>query len=236
MGTLDEEMRARVDRARKVRAPIGATFVGWEGETGRVGQRTAFIHVANGVERTADEMVAWFSQQHAAALVLDVCECAWFRDWNKWVAAFMEVLAFSLDHRACPVPTVVLETRGNQHVNEGEVAFRDRYRGIAGVVDELYLNLSPGYTVLVPDDVVEVTVKRGKRLAVKALVTEKYQTADAIRALKPWAEAGAECFLLPRVGGDVKAARDILAFAAEFYPEMPHFRAMLIEHELLEMP
>lgn len=191
------------------RAPIGACFASIEGESSRIGERTAFIHVANGIYRTAEEVVEREvgALSSARRIVLDVCEVGAHFDWVPFAESFAEVLG-----PRCR--DLVLETRGERHI---PTEFRDRV--------PIYLNLTLGYTVLLPDN-----LKPG-RDEVKFLLNDLSEVEVGITELEPFAQSGLECFLFPRV----EEAREAAPYFSRFMARNahPNIRMMLVEHEVV---
>lgn len=195
---------------KEPRAPIGACFASVEGESSRIGERTAFFHVANGVYQTPTELLARPGSARAIEsserVVLDVCEVGLHFDWLPFAEAFAKLVASRS-------PTaMVLETRGERHIG-------DRVEGA-----QVYLNLTPGYTVLRPEGVSRPT-------EVKLLLNSPDELERGVELLRPWLDEGCACFLFPRV----REARHAAPFFQKFLqlPLYAGLRMMLVEHEVV---
>ena len=189
-------------------APIGRVFRSVEGESTRVGETTMFAHVADGVVRCAGWLSDEVSRRGIAAcqrVVLDTCEASYL-DWTVFAETFLDMVA-----HACPRVSI-LETRGER------VLDRDKLQA------SLYLHLTPGLTILRPND-----LRRGDEI--KMLVHDPEEVDEAMRELQPYSDSGLLCFLLPRVGG---CSMRLAAFYQRFltHTERTPIRMMLVEHEV----
>lgn len=184
------------------------TFISVEGESSRVGEMTAFVKGGDGPMRSVD----W-----AVKTTLDIA-----KPFRRWVVNTSDVHHYdwepfvrdAVDYWYYAKQLVVLETRGERVVD---------------VPVPKFILYTPGLTKETPQSL-DPTADE-----VKMLVHSWEEIQSAIETLHPFAEAGMQCFLYPRVDPIEYKRGGALIFFETFMRHVgtTRIRMALLEHEVI---
>jgi hypothetical protein len=208
-------------------APLGRHFIAVEGEGHRVGQVTGFVHVADGPYVSLTEFMGLDAVKLPPVVVLDVCEAAWF-PWTTFALEFAQLAKRRDD------VSLVLETRGERW------PLKDGMLALCAYYDEVYLNLTPGYTReewpdFVPEHAGKLRVKR----LLPCVDRIEEELGNALHDLQPYLERGHVGYVMPRphdwANPRTRAYVREMAerFLALAFAAAPRVRFALVEHEIL---
>jgi hypothetical protein len=185
-----------------VYAPIERIFRSIEGEGSRIGEVTTFVKLGDGPYRCNLEVFADLRALGPSNTLVIQTSNVTFTDWRPFVSEFVSAALASQGMK------VIHETRGD----------------LLGPKIPTYVWLTPGVTTVMPAQLFP------EHDDLKMLVHDEAGLRKTIEHLLPWAEAGFQCFIFPRV--PVSELAPFFRLFLDMNPP-PNIRMMTLEHEVI---